>query len=95
MTSVGAGWIWCSSTTCRSPTCSWTRTRTATAATVPDVALWDVWALARSHDAVGTWAPNYVPLGRDDLTEPELRRRHARWTERLRASMTCSGMTNS
>ncbi|MEA2145810.1 MAG: hypothetical protein QOG59_1397, partial [Solirubrobacteraceae bacterium] len=28
-----------------------------------DVGLWDSWAVARSHDAVETWAPNYAPLG--------------------------------
>jgi aminoglycoside phosphotransferase (APT) family kinase protein len=48
-----------------------------------DVDLWDSWAAARSHDAVETWAPNYAPLGRSDLDEHELRRRHSRWTTRL------------
>jgi aminoglycoside phosphotransferase (APT) family kinase protein len=51
--------------------------------TIGDVALWDDWAAARSHAGVETWAPNYAPLGRADLTGPELRRRHARWTARL------------
>jgi aminoglycoside phosphotransferase (APT) family kinase protein len=51
--------------------------------TLDDVALWDGWALARSHDAVETWTPNYAPLGRPDLTGQELRRRHSRWTARL------------
>ena len=46
--------------------------------------LWDRWAAARSHDSVGSWAPNYLPLGRADLDEDELRRRHAQWTARLR-----------
>jgi aminoglycoside phosphotransferase (APT) family kinase protein len=50
---------------------------------VSDVALWDAWALARSHGIVETWVPNYVPLGRADLNEPELRRRHSLWTTRL------------
>lgn len=50
---------------------------------IGDVALWDDWAAARSHDGVETWAPNYAPLGRADLTGRELRRRHARWTARL------------
>jgi len=49
-----------------------------------DMRLWDCWAVARSDDAVGSWAPNYAPLGRADLDEAELRRRHARWTARLR-----------
>jgi aminoglycoside phosphotransferase (APT) family kinase protein len=50
---------------------------------VGDVALWDCWAVARSHDTVETWAPNYAPLGRDDLGEHELRRRHSLWAARL------------
>lgn len=52
-------------------------------ATIDDLALWDGWAAARSHDTVETWTPNYAPLGRADLTRQELRRRHARWTTRL------------
>jgi aminoglycoside phosphotransferase (APT) family kinase protein len=55
----------------------------ATGCTIDDIALWDGWAVARSHDVVETWAPNYAPLGRADLDEPELRRRHSRWTARL------------
>jgi aminoglycoside phosphotransferase (APT) family kinase protein len=55
----------------------------ATGETVDDVALWDGWALARSHDIVDTWTPNYAPLGRPDLDERELRRRHSLWTTRL------------
>ena len=51
---------------------------------VGEMRLWDCWAVARSDDAVGSWAPNYLPLGRADLDEDELRRRHARWTARLR-----------
>jgi aminoglycoside phosphotransferase (APT) family kinase protein len=51
-----------------------------------DVALWDNWAAARSHDAVETWAPNYAPLGRGDLDARELRRRHSLWTARLSCS---------
>jgi aminoglycoside phosphotransferase (APT) family kinase protein len=48
-----------------------------------DIALWDGWALARSYDSVETWTPNYRPLGRPDLDEHELRRRHSQWTARL------------
>jgi aminoglycoside phosphotransferase (APT) family kinase protein len=48
-----------------------------------DSALWDGWALSRSYDAVTSWAPNYQPLGRADLDERELRRRHFQWTTRL------------
>jgi aminoglycoside phosphotransferase (APT) family kinase protein len=51
--------------------------------TVSDMALWDSWAVARSHDTVQTWVPNYSPLGRPDLNEDELRRRHSRWTAHL------------
>ena len=51
--------------------------------TIDDMVLWDAWAVARSHDAVETWVPNYVPLGRTDLDESELRRRHSGWTVRL------------
>jgi hypothetical protein len=38
---------------------------------------------AGARDAVETWAPNYAPLGRADLTGQELRRLHSRWTARL------------
>ena len=51
--------------------------------TLSDVALWDRWAVARSHEVVETWAPNYTPLGRGDLNEHELRQRHSLWTTRL------------
>jgi aminoglycoside phosphotransferase (APT) family kinase protein len=51
--------------------------------TLGDVVLWDRWAVARSHDAVESWAPNYAPLGRGDLNEHELRQRHSLWTARL------------
>lgn len=52
--------------------------------TLDEMALWDSWAVARSHDLVETWTPNYAPLGRADLNEQELRRRHSSWTARLR-----------
>jgi aminoglycoside phosphotransferase (APT) family kinase protein len=51
---------------------------------VGGIRLWDCWAAARSDDGVESWVPNYLPLGRPDLDEAELRRRHARWTARLR-----------
>jgi aminoglycoside phosphotransferase (APT) family kinase protein len=50
---------------------------------VGEARLWDCWAVARSDDIVGSWVPNYLPLGRADLDEAELRRRHARWAARL------------
>lgn len=53
---------------------------------VGEMRLWDCWAVAQSDDAVGSWVPNYLPLGRADLDEDELRRRHAQWTARLRES---------
>ncbi len=56
----------------------------AVGSSVGEMRLWDSWAVARSHEAVGSWAPNYLPLGRADLDEDELRRRHGRWTARLR-----------
>jgi aminoglycoside phosphotransferase (APT) family kinase protein len=46
----------------------------------------DLWAVARSHDQVETWVPNYRDLGRADLTASELRRRHTAWTEQLLAN---------
>jgi aminoglycoside phosphotransferase (APT) family kinase protein len=52
--------------------------------TVGEMLLWDGWAVARSHDTVESWVPNYAPLERADLDEDELRRRHSRWTARLR-----------
>ena len=51
--------------------------------TLGDAVLWDGWAVARSHDTVETWVPNYAPLGRGDLNKNELRQRHSRWTTRL------------
>ena len=48
-----------------------------------ELALWDGWAVARSHGTVETWTPNYAPLGRADLIGQELRRRHSQWTARL------------
>ena len=51
--------------------------------TLDEIALWDSWAVARSHDAVETWAPNYAPLDRADLDRTELRRRHSEWTAHL------------
>jgi aminoglycoside phosphotransferase (APT) family kinase protein len=56
----------------------------ATGEAVSELRLWDRWAAARSNDGVASWVPNYLPLGRADLDEDELRRRHAQWTARLR-----------
>ena len=48
---------------------------------VPDLALWDVFALTNSYRTVETWLPNYHDLGRTDLTAKDLRERHTAWTE--------------
>ena len=56
---------------------------TASESALPDPLLWDLWAVARSHEAVETWVANYRDLGRTDLTATELRRRHTAWTEHL------------
>jgi aminoglycoside phosphotransferase (APT) family kinase protein len=53
---------------------------------VSEIRLWDRWAAARSHDEVVSWVPNYLPLGRADLDEDELRRRHGQWTDRLQTT---------
>jgi aminoglycoside phosphotransferase (APT) family kinase protein len=52
---------------------------------VPDIDLWDLFALTNSHHTVETWLPNYHPLGRTDLTAADLRERHTRWTNRCLA----------
>ena len=46
---------------------------------------WDLWAAARSHQDVGTWAASFADLGRSDLTAAELRARHTAWTTSLLA----------
>jgi hypothetical protein len=43
--------------------------------------LWDLWAVARSDESVHTWVPNYLELGRPDLTAEVLRQRHLEWTD--------------
>lgn len=47
---------------------------------VPDMTLWDLFALRNSHHTVETWLPNYHDLGRTDLTAADLRARHTAWT---------------
>ena len=63
----------------------------ASGSALPDPLLWDLWAVARSHEMVETWVPNYRDLGRADLTAAQLRRRHTAWTEHLLAK-TVTGM---
>ncbi|MGD9735322.1 MAG: phosphotransferase family protein [Solirubrobacterales bacterium] len=67
--------------------------RAATGEAVAEALLWDCWAAARSDRAVGSWTPNYAPLGREDLDERELRRRHAQWTAELIARLGRSDRT--
>jgi aminoglycoside phosphotransferase (APT) family kinase protein len=55
----------------------------ATGGALGDVSLWDAWAVARSHDGVVEWVPNYEQLGRPDLDAEALRRGHAAWTQRI------------
>jgi aminoglycoside phosphotransferase (APT) family kinase protein len=57
--------------------------QTASKSALPDVLLWDLWAVARSHEHVESWVPNYGDLGRADLTAGELRKRHTAWTDHL------------
>ena len=56
----------------------------ATGQAAGEIRLWDRWAAAQSDETVESWAPNYQPLGRADLNEDELRRRHEQWTARLK-----------
>jgi aminoglycoside phosphotransferase (APT) family kinase protein len=58
----------------------------ASQTSLPDLQLWDLWAVAQSCQIVETWMPNYRDLGRTDLTAAELRHRHSAWTQRLLAS---------
>jgi aminoglycoside phosphotransferase (APT) family kinase protein len=53
--------------------------------TARDPLPWDLWAAARSHRDVETWAASFRDLGRADLTATELRGRHADWTASLLA----------
>lgn len=57
--------------------------QSASGVTGADPVLADLWAAARSHTTVESWAPNYRDLGRSDLTARVLRERHTAWTHRL------------
>ncbi|WP_198953231.1 phosphotransferase family protein [Kitasatospora sp. CB01950] len=52
---------------------------------VPDMLLWDLFAIANSHASVESWQANYQDLGRADLTGATLRRRHTERTADLLA----------
>ncbi|HEY1570983.1 MAG TPA: aminoglycoside phosphotransferase family protein [Pseudonocardiaceae bacterium] len=54
---------------------------------VPDVHLWDLFALTNSYEAVETWLPNYHSLGRTDLTAADLRERHTGWADHCLAQL--------
>ena len=53
----------------------------AAAVAVPNLALWDLYALENSYQSVETWLPNYHDLGRTDLTQAHLRNRHTGWMQ--------------
>jgi aminoglycoside phosphotransferase (APT) family kinase protein len=55
--------------------------QSASSSALADPLRWDLWAVARSYDMVESWVPNYSDLGREDLTAPELRKRHSAWTQ--------------
>ena len=60
----------------------------ASKAVLPDPLVRDLWAVARSHETVESWEPNYRDLGRADLTARELRKRHTGWTQYLIRALT-------
>lgn len=51
--------------------------------TVGDIDAWDVQAAASAHDRVETWLPNYLGIGRVDMTADLLRERLDAWNARL------------
>ena len=53
--------------------------------TFVDIAMWDAWALARSHGFVESWVANYLPSGsrRPRRGPAILRRRHSEWAARI------------
>jgi aminoglycoside phosphotransferase (APT) family kinase protein len=65
--------------------------QSASKSVLPDLFLWDLWAVARSYEHVESWVPNYRDLGRADLTATELRRRHSAWTRYLIQHQRVSG----
>lgn len=51
--------------------------------TINDIAAWDVQAAAQAHERVETWLPNYLGIGRVDITAQRLRERLDGWNARL------------
>lgn len=50
---------------------------------IGDIHAWDVQAAARAHDRVETWLPNYLGIGRTDMTAQLLRERLDTWNATL------------
>lgn len=50
---------------------------------ISDINAWDVQAAARAHDRVETWLPNYLGIGRTDITAESLRERLDAWNAKL------------
>lgn len=56
---------------------------TAAYGAVGDLDLWDAYSAGKADRDVEDWSPNYVELGRTDLTPTALRRRLTGWRRRL------------
>ncbi|WP_226838700.1 phosphotransferase family protein [Brevibacterium aurantiacum] len=52
-------------------------------ARVDDITAWDVQAAAQAHDRVETWLPNYLGIGRLEMTAELLRERLDGWNSTL------------
>lgn len=52
-------------------------------AAVDDIGAWDVQAAASAHDRVETWLPNYLGIGRGEMTAELLRERLDAWNAKL------------
>lgn len=50
---------------------------------ISDINAWDVQAAARAHDRVETWLPNYLGIGRTEITAELLRERLDAWNATL------------
>lgn len=54
-----------------------------TGAAVDDIGAWDVQAAASAHGRVETWLPNYLGIGRGEMTAELLRERLDAWNAKL------------
>lgn len=52
-------------------------------AAIDDIDAWDLQAAARAHERVETWLPNYLGIGRTDMTAETLRQRLDEWNGTL------------